>query len=199
MRRSHKKLVVAVGTSTGGPRALLRMLLDLPADFLAPIVIVQHMPKGFTKSLAERLHRETSLQVKEASQSDVLELGHVYIAPGGYHMKLKSLGTRIEIVLTKEAPHMGHRPSVDLLFQSLANLTYTDKIAVVLTGMGKDGAEGVKQIKQQDPSAMIIAESKKSAIIDGMPKATIDTGLTSHVLHLHDIGATLTQIVNRRG
>jgi len=191
--------IIAVGTSTGGPRALQRVLKDLPEDFPAPIVIVQHMPKGFTKSLSERLNRESYLQVKEANHGDLLQNGHVYVAPGDFHMKLKASGTHIEIELTKEAFHMGHRPSVDKLFSSLANLSSRQKIVVVLTGMGKDGAQGVIQIKQKDPNAVVIAESSESAIINGMPKATIDTGLSSHVLHLHDIGETLTHMVKRRG
>lgn len=199
MINNNRNMIVAIGTSTGGPRALQRLLVDLPEDFPAPIVIVQHMPKGFTKSLAERLHRESSLSVKEASHRDRLKKGHVYVAPGGFHMKLKPFGTSIEVELTKEAVHMGHRPSVDILFQSLADVGDIQKIAVVLTGMGKDGAEGVTYIKEQDDSAIIIAESEESAIINGMPQATIDTGFASRIVHLHEIGMTLTEIVRRRG
>ena len=198
-RQKEEQLIVAIGTSTGGPRALQRVLTELPKDFSAPIVIVQHMPKGFTKSLAERLHRESALVVKEASHRDCLKSGHVYVAPGGYHMKIKSIHNHLEVELTKEALHLGHRPSVDVLFQSIAELAHVQKIAVVLTGMGKDGANGVQQIKTFDKSALIIAESSESAIINGMPAAAIDTGYTTHVLHLKDISTSLYKIVNRRG
>ena len=197
--QKEKQSIVAIGTSTGGPRALQKILTELPEDFSAPIVIVQHMPKGFTKSLAERLHRESALVVKEASHRDYLECGHVYVAPGGYHMKVKSLNNNLEIELTKEALHLGHRPSVDVLFQSIAELTNVQKVAVVLTGMGRDGANGVQQIKSFDESAVIIAESSESAIIYGMPGAVFDTGYTTHVLHLKDIGTSLYGIVKRRG
>lgn len=193
-----EQTIVAIGTSTGGPRALQRMLKDLPEDFPAPIVIVQHMPKGFTKSLAERLDRESNLIVKEASHRDKLKPGHAYIAPGDYHMRLQSVGYRVEVELTKEAFHLGHRPAVDILFKSLSELDFVQKFAIVLTGMGKDGAQGVNLIKQADPHATIIAESHESAIIDGMPKSTIDTGLVTQILHLNDIGTTLCKIVKRR-
>lgn len=198
LKRRVNNTIVAIGTSTGGPRALQRILQDLPEDFLAPIVIVQHMPKGFTKSLAERLNNNCRLRVNEAVHGEVIDPGNVYLAPGGFHMKLKRVGTKTFIELTKEALYMGHRPSVNLLFQSLAELPYTEKIAVVLTGMGKDGAEGIAQIKERDTNAIIIAESKKSAVIDGMPKAAIDTGLTTDIIHLHDIGTSLTKIINGR-
>lgn len=195
---TREQLIVAIGTSTGGPRALQSILTELPEDFSAPIVIVQHMPKGFTKSLAERLHRESSLVVKEAAHRDRLKRGHVYVAPGGFHMKVKLLHNNLEIELTKEALHLGHRPSVDVLFQSIAELSNVQKIAVVLTGMGKDGASGVKRIKGCDESAIIIAESHESAIIDGMPRATVDTGLTTYVLHLKDISTSLYKGAKRR-
>lgn len=199
MKNSQTQTIVAIGTSTGGPRALQRVLKDLPEDFPAPIVIVQHMPKGFTRSLAERLDRESEVVVKEASHRDQLQAGHVYVAPGGYHMKLVTIANSMTVELTKEAVHLGHRPAVDVLFQSIAELENVHKLAVVLTGMGKDGASGVERIKQLDPESTIIAESHESTIIDGMPKAAIDTGVVDHVLHLHDIGIRLCEIVKRRG
>lgn len=198
-RQNEDRQIVAIGTSTGGPRALQRVLTELPEDFSAPIVIVQHMPKGFTKSLAERLHRESALVVKEASHRDCLKRGHVYVAPGGYHMKINFIHDHLEIELTKEALHLGHRPSVDVLFHSIAKLPHVQKVAVVLTGMGKDGANGVQQIKSVDESAVVIAESSESAIINGMPAAAVDTGYTTYVLHLKDISTSLYKIVNRRG
>ena len=189
--------IVAIGTSTGGPKALEYMITNLPKDFPAPIVIVQHMPKGFTKSLAERLNHKSFLHVKEGEHGEVVEQGNVYIAPGSFHMKLSALGTKVMIELTKEAIYMGHRPSVNTLFQSLAALSFMDKYVVVLTGMGKDGAEGVTQIKERDTSAVIIAESKETAIINGMPQATIDTGLVTNVIPLDKIGKSLTDMIKR--
>lgn len=196
-QRRRNLPIVAIGTSTGGPKALEHMLTELPKDFPAPIVIVQHMPKGFTKSLAERLNHKSLLHVKEAIHGEVVEQGNVYIAPGSFHMKLTAFGGKVLIELTKEAIYMGHRPSVNRLFQSLATLSFMDKYVVVLTGMGKDGAEGVIQIKARDTNAVIIAESKDTAIINGMPQATIDTGLVTNVIPLDKIGKSLTDMIKR--
>lgn len=195
---SFSRTIVAIGTSTGGPRALEQILQRIPKDFSAPIVIVQHMPKGFTKSLAERLNRVCALHVKEASNGELVERGTVYIAPGDYHMQIHPIGSKMKIDLTKEALYMGHRPSVNLLFASLTALLAYRKIVVVLTGMGKDGAEGISQLKASDPNTIVIAESKETAIIDGMPKAAIDTGYTNDILHLHDISTRLVAYLKGR-
>ena len=133
----HKKKFIVIGTSTGGPRALQKVLTALPADIRAPILIVQHMPPGFTKSLAERLNLLSNIDVKEAEHGEIVRNGTAYIAPGGFHMEVKRIGESYSIVLNQEEPHRsGHRPSVDVLFESVAKLSTIEKIAVIMTGMG---------------------------------------------------------------
>lgn len=195
----HKRVVVAIGTSTGGPRALQRVLCDLPKQLAAPILIVQHMPAGFTKSLADRLNSIASIRVKEAAHGEIIKDGTVYIAPGNFHMKIQKNGTAIAIELTKEHETNGHRPSVDILFESVSKLEKLNKIAVVLTGMGNDGAEGIKILKRQDPCANVIAESEETAIVYGMPKSAVKTNLVNYVKPLNQVGETITSLVNSSG
>src|SRR5699024_3317510 len=138
-----------------------------PSDFSTPILIVQHMPSGFTSSLSKRLDNISHITVQEAKHGDIIEQGKAYIAPGNFHMKVKKQGKQMVIETTKDDTQLGHRPSINVLFDSLASLDSVHKIAVVLTGMGKDGAEGIIQIKESQPSAVILAESKDTAIING--------------------------------
>lgn len=187
----YNHAIVAIGTSTGGPRALEQLLKTIPENFPAPIVIVQHMPRGFTKSLAERLNRICTLVVKEATDGEYIKRGHVYLAPGDYHMRVHPFGQQLKIRLSNEAHLLGHRPSVNLLFESLITLSTYRKIVVLLTGMGKDGAEGIIQLKESDPKTVVIAESKETAVIYGMPKAAIDTGYTTDIIQLNNISTTL--------
>lgn len=193
-RKARDYSLIAIGTSTGGPRALQRIISDLPGDFQTPILIVQHMPPHFTKSLAERLNKLTSLQVKEAADGDVIKPRFVYIAPGDFHMVVEEIGTEYRLKLTKDPPVNNHRPSVDALFYSLANHKNLNKTAVVLTGMGSDGASGIRQIKQVDKQAFVISESEESSVIYGMPKAAYETGLVDQVLPLHQVGHFLGKI-----
>jgi len=188
---ASRNSIIAIGTSTGGPRALEQLLQSIPEDFPSPIVIVQHMPMGFTKSLAERLNRICSLHVKEATHGEYVERGHVYLAPGDYHMKVRPFGAKLQIVLTKEAHYMGHRPSVNMLLNSLTQVKTYKKIVAILTGMGKDGAEGIIQLCKSDPTTIVIAESKDTSTIYGMPKAAVETGYTNCSAALNDISTLL--------
>lgn len=189
--------LVLIGTSTGGPRALQHVLTTIPSDFPAPILVVQHMPPRFTKSLAERLDSLSQIEVKEASHGEILQNGVAYIAPGDFHMKIREVGKTLAIELTQD-PHLkGHRPAVDVLFQSAANLKNINKIAVVLTGMGKDGSEGIKSIKERDSSAFIIAESEDTAIVYGMPAAAVDTGYVDKITHINQVGEEIINVVNK--
>ncbi|MGY0691578.1 protein-glutamate methylesterase/protein-glutamine glutaminase [Virgibacillus sp. FSP13] len=197
--QQHAKTVVAIGTSTGGPRALQRVLTDLPYEFQAPILIVQHMPAGFTKSLAERLNTLVGIHVKEAVHGEILQQHTAYIAPGNFHMKIRQVGTSHAIELTREDELNGHRPAVDVLFKSLATINNVNKIAVVLTGMGHDGSEGVKQLKEMDKQTIVIAEAEESSIVYGMPKSAIKTNCVNHITHLHQVGDTITQLVKSSG
>lgn len=192
------KTIIAIGTSTGGPQALQHILSQLPKDFSAPLLIVQHMPAGFTKSLAERLNDTAKIQIKEAEHGEIITAGTAYIAPGNYHMTVQRMGTTEVIKLTDDDPQHGHRPSVDKLFHSIATLNQINKIVVVLTGMGKDGAEGIRHIKQLDHQSMIIAESEKSAIVNGMPSAAIKTKCVNKVVSLQHMSETLIQLVQRQ-
>ena len=188
--RSSKKIVL-IGTSTGGPRALQEVITKIPKNIEAPILIVQHMPAGFTKSLANRLNQLSGITVKEAEHGDILHNGFAYIAPGGYHMKLRKVGTSFGIVLDEtEPPRSGHRPSVDVMFEDVSQYDDFDKIAVIMTGMGYDGAAGLKQLKKTG-NVMAIAESADTCIVYGMPKAAVETQLVDEVADVDDIAQSI--------
>ncbi|BCJ85281.1 protein-glutamate methylesterase/protein-glutamine glutaminase [Effusibacillus dendaii] len=185
------KKLVAIGTSTGGPRALQTVLTQLPADLPAAVVVVQHMPPGFTKSLAKRLDQICAIRVDEATNGQVLEMGHVYIAPGDYHMEIKQTGGRCEVQLDQSPPVGGHRPAVDNLFFSVAKLHGISLQAVILTGMGSDGSKGLRSIKQV--GGKTISEAKETCIVYGMPKAAFETGCVDAVVPLENVAQ---QILN---
>jgi two-component system, chemotaxis family, protein-glutamate methylesterase/glutaminase len=191
----HKQTIVAIGTSTGGPRALEHIIQRLPKNLAASVLVVQHMPAGFTKSLAQRLNQKAALLVKEAENGELLENGVIYIAPGGFHMKVKQVGTSLFIDLTTEAALRGHRPSVDMLFTSLAQVKEVNKIAVVLTGMGNDGANGIKELKKMDQHTYVIAESEETAIVYGMPKAAVRTNYVNKQAPLGEMSNLITNLV----
>ncbi|MFZ3576626.1 protein-glutamate methylesterase/protein-glutamine glutaminase [Virgibacillus sp. DJP39] len=196
-KNSHAQTIVAIGTSTGGPRALQRVLTDLPDDFTTPIVIVQHMPPGFTKSLADRLNTLTKIHIKEATHGEIIQKSTVYIAPGDFHLKIRKMGTSFAVELSKEAERSGHRPSVDVLFESLAEIPNVNKIAVLLTGMGNDGSKGLQRLKEKDSSTVVVAENEESSIVYGMPKAAIKTNTVNHIVHLHQVGHTISNLIKK--
>lgn len=188
--KATKKMVL-IGTSTGGPRALQEVITKLPKDMQAPVLIVQHMPAGFTKSLAERLNQLAEIEVKEAENGDIIRNGHAYIAPGGYHMKIHKIGSTYSILLDKEeAPRAGHRPAVDVLFENNSHYNDFDKIAVIMTGMGSDGSKGLVQLKKNG-NVVAIAESADSCIVYGMPKAAAETKLVNEVVELENIAKAI--------
>ena len=188
-----RKKVVLIGTSTGGPRALQEVITKLPSNMKAPVLIVQHMPAGFTKSLAHRLNQLSAIEVKEAEDGDLLKDGHAYIAPGGFHMRIQKKGSAYYIVLNdKEAPRAGHRPAVDVLFEDNSQFNDFDKIAVIMTGMGSDGSLGLKQLKKNG-NVVAIAESASTCIVYGMPKAAVETNLVNEVVDLDQIAKTIIQ------
>jgi len=185
------KKIVLIGTSTGGPRALQEVITKIPKSIQAPILIVQHMPAGFTKSLATRLDQLSEVVVKEAEQGDILQNGVAYIAPGGYHLKLRKVGTTFGIVLdNQEAPRSGHRPSVDVMFEDVSQYKDFDKVAVIMTGMGHDGSNGLKALKNTG-NVIAIAESAETCIVYGMPKAAVETQLVDEVADVDDIALTI--------
>ncbi|WP_126426409.1 protein-glutamate methylesterase/protein-glutamine glutaminase [Brevibacillus marinus] len=188
--------LVAIGTSTGGPRALQTVLTSLPRHFPAAIAIVQHMPPGFTQSLARRLDMLCEIRVVEAADGQLMEAGTAYIAPGGYHMEIvQESGGKLAISLNQSEPRGGHRPSVDVLYESISKLQQVDKWAVIMTGMGSDGTRGLRLIKETGQVTSII-EHESSCVVYGMPRAAIQAGLADKVVPLERIAETLIQLVN---
>ena len=187
--------VVAIGISTGGPQALEYLLPQLPADFPGSIVIVQHMPEGFTDMFARRLDEMSPLRVREARSGDSLLAGQVLVCPGSRHMKVKRLSLRDIAVLTDEPRVNGHRPSVDVLFRSVAEEFRSQAVGLLMTGMGDDGAEGLGAVKKS--GGMTIAQSEDSCVVYGMPKAAIERGYAVRVVALDVLSATLRAVCGR--
>ena len=187
--------LVAIGISTGGPQALEYLLAQLPPDFPGTIAIVQHMPEGFTDMFARRLDELCSLRVKEAQSGDVLQAGRVLICPGSRHMKVKRLSMGDIVVLNDDARVNGHRPSVDVLFQSVADEFGSQSVAALMTGMGDDGAEGLGAVKKA--GGMTIAQSEESCVVYGMPKAAIERGYATRVVGLDALAASLQALCGR--
>lgn len=188
--------VIAVGTSTGGPKALQVVLRELPQNFKGSLIIVQHMPPGFTKSLAQRLNSLCEIEVCEAEHNQPLQNGYAYIAPGNYHMQVKQRtdGT-LYLSLDQEPPRGGHRPSVDTLFESLASIHHPAKHAVIMTGMGSDGTQGLKILKETG-ICTVIAEDESTCVVFGMPRAAIQAGTVDIVAPLHEISAQLMRCLH---
>ncbi|MDR6552799.1 chemotaxis response regulator protein-glutamate methylesterase [Paenibacillus qinlingensis] len=192
---THFNHVVAIGTSTGGPRALHQVISNIPAGFPAPILIVQHMPPNFTKSLAQRLNDISQIRVVEAADGEVLQTATAYVAPGGWHMvAYKESNRTYKIRLTKEEPVSGHRPSVDVMFESLLKMSELKRHVVLMTGMGSDGAKGMLALKQSG-AATTIAESEETCVVYGMPRAAVENQAAMYVLPQQDIATRLSMCV----
>lgn len=177
--------IIAIGTSTGGPRALQSVIPLLPEDINGSIVVVQHMPPKFTKSLADRLNTMSNIKVKEGEEGEKLKRGYCYIAPGDFHMKIAKKAGNYIIELDKGLPVKGLRPAADILMESVAELKDLKKIGVVLTGMGSDGSDGVSKIKESN--GYTIAQDEETSVIFGMPKAAIDTNNIDKIVPLNSI------------
>jgi two-component system chemotaxis response regulator CheB len=186
---------VAIGISTGGPQALEFLLPQLPGDFPGTILVVQHMPENFTEMFARRLDELCALRVKEAQSGDTLQAGRVLICPGNRHMRVKRLAMGDVVVLNDEERVNGHRPSVDVLFHSVAEQYGSQAIAVLMTGMGDDGAQGLGAIKTA--GGMTIAQSEDSCVVYGMPKAAIERGYAKRVVALDVLSSTLRALCDR--
>lgn len=179
------KKIIAIGTSTGGPKALQDVIPNLPANLQASVLVVQHMPPGFTKSLAERMDSISQMRVKEAEHNDVLLPGWVYIAPGDYHLRVVRDGHNFRIKLGDDALVSGHRPSVDAMMESLAELKMSEIVAVIMTGMGSDGAKGLKLLKEN--RTYVIAQDEESCVVFGMPKSAIKLEAVDKIISLYGI------------
>jgi two-component system chemotaxis response regulator CheB len=181
--------IVAIGISTGGPQSLQYVLAQFPADFPGSIVVVQHMPEGFTDMFARRLDECCSLNVKEAQSGDLLQAGRVLICPGSRHIKVKKLPLGDIVILSDDPPVNGHRPSADVMFKSVAEEFGPKAIGVLMTGMGEDGANGLGLIK--GAGGMTIAQGEQSCVVFGMPKAAIERGHVTRVVELDALSGTL--------
>ena len=179
-----KNLLIAVGASTGGTEAIAELLLDMPADSPA-MVITQHIPEKFSTSFAQRMDRNSEMNVCEAREGQSILPGHVYIAPGGRHLLVERRGAQCYCHINDGSTVSRHKPSVDVLFRSVANNLGSNAIGVILTGMGDDGATGLLEMKQA--GAMTIAQDERSSIVWGMPGKAVERGAVNHVLGLDDI------------
>ncbi|MFY9751983.1 MAG: chemotaxis response regulator protein-glutamate methylesterase [Candidatus Acidiferrales bacterium] len=181
--------IVAIGTSTGGPNALQYLFSQLPSDFPGAILVVQHMPEGFTEMFAQRLDESSSIEVKEAQSGDLLIAGRALVCPGNRHMKVRRMSHGDIAVLVDQPRVNGHRPSVDVLFQSVAQEFGPQSVAVLMTGMGDDGAAGLGSV--QSAGGSTIAQSVDTCVVDSMPRAAIERGFASRVVSLSNIASVL--------
>ncbi len=192
------QLIIGIGASTGGTNALFDILTSLPKE-MPPIVIVQHMPPGFTKIYSERLDKNCQLKVVEGSDGEKLEPGKVIIAPGGYHMSVIKKGSIYSITLEKGTEHNkvnGHCPSVDILFDSLSKTIKGNGIGVILTGMGRDGAQGL--LKMRNQGARTIGQDEQSSVVYGMPKVANDVGAVEKQYTLTKIAEEITHLIKTK-
>ncbi|MDZ5781829.1 CheB methylesterase domain-containing protein [Marinococcus luteus] len=186
--------LLVIGTSTGGPAALHELFRSMPETVELPILIVQHMPPGFTRSLADRLNRDYSWSVKEAGDSEALQKGTVYIAPGGRQLEIRRKGGRLVTAVSESKLGDRYHPSVDILFASIAELGGLRVLAVILTGMGNDGTYGLQKLKA-GTALYAVAESEETAVVYGMPRAAVQAGFIDETLPLHTIGERIGRLV----
>ncbi|MDX1252214.1 MAG: chemotaxis response regulator protein-glutamate methylesterase [Gammaproteobacteria bacterium] len=189
MPRTFPYKLVVIGTSTGGPIALQQVLTRLPADFPVPLLLVQHMPATFTPAFAQRLDKLCSITVKEAQDGDSLLPGVALLAPGGKQMVLDRQGARARVRVQDSEPGQNYKPCVDVTFASVAKHFSGQVLGVILTGMGADGREGARLLKQG--GSTIWAQDERSCVVYGMPMAVAEAGLADRILSLPDIGASL--------
>jgi two-component system chemotaxis response regulator CheB len=187
--------IVAIGISTGGPASLHAMLPKLPADLPVPVVIVQHMPPKFTRSLAEELDRHSAIHVVEGQDGGRLQAGTVYIAPGGLQTSVERMARGLKLRVADDPPEKCCKPSVDYLFRSLAEQLGPRVLAVIMTGMGDDGTVGCKLLKQR--GARVIAQDAASCVVYGMPRQVIENGLADVIRPLDALAETIEEAVRR--
>ncbi len=181
--------VIAIGVSTGGPAALLNLLPRFPGTFALPLVIVQHMPPIFTRQLADRLSEVSEIKVMEATEGMRLLPGQAVLAPGNHHMRLSRTGDGVQLTLDQKERENSCRPSVDVLFNSVAEVYGGQTVGVMLTGMGQDGLRGVESLKRK--GAYIIAQDRESSVVWGMPGAVVQAGLADAILPLEEVASAI--------
>lgn len=186
---------LAIGISTGGPLALQKVIPRLSGKINLPVFIVQHMPPKFTKSLADRLNNMSQMEVKEAEDREIVRNGVVYIAPGGHHMKVKSLNGKGYVISIEDTPiNSLHKPSVDVMMSSVVDIYGRKTLGLIMTGMGKDGLEAMKYLKRINGTCL--AQDEASSIVYGMPKAVVDAGIIDAVLSIDEIPIKLNKVLS---
>lgn len=189
------KKLVALACSTGGPKALQSVVPLLASNLDAPVVLVQHMPPGFTKSMADRLDELSKIRVKEAQENEILEKGTVYVAPGGKHLKVQRMADgQHKVLLTDEPAIGGLKPCANLMYESLRESSYDEIVCVVLTGMGSDGTKGILSLKEKVP-VYVISQDAASCVVYGMPKAIVDAGIADEVVPLDKVAQSIMKNV----
>ena len=190
-----KNKLVALACSTGGPKALQSVIPFLPKNLDAPMVLVQHMPAGFTKSMADRLNETSAIAVKEAEDGDKLEKGHIYVAPGGRHMEVVKCTDGSHKIKLNDMPAIGGlRPCANITYDSLSNCGFDEVVCVVLTGMGADGTNGILSLGHHKP-IHVISQSAETCVVYGMPKAIEESGIVDEVVPLEKVAETITKNV----
>ena len=187
--------VVAIASSTGGPKALQSVVPKLPSNLNAPVLIVQHMPAGFTEALAKRLDSLSDISVKEAAEGDVLRTGYVYLAKGGRHMNVSKSAGKEVIHYTDEPIREGVRPCANYMYESLADSSFDEVVCVVLTGMGADGTAGIKNLTAKK-KVTVIAQDEQTCTVYGMPRSIVLAGLADREMPLGNIA---NEIINNVG
>ena len=192
---SHVK-IIAIGISTGGPAALRKIIPAIPAEFPCPILIVQHMPPGFTNEFANCLNRISPQDVKEAEDGDIIKPGRILVAPGDKHMLVETREMAKVVQLSDDGLYSGHKPSVDLLYKSVAENYLNQAMAIIMTGMGKDGALHIGDIYRN--GGITISQDKESSTVFGMPRKAIESGVIQYVVPLDRISQMMLEFVNKR-
>ena len=185
--------VLAIGVSTGGPNALSQVMAALPGEFPVPIVVVQHMPPVFTRLLAERLSETSRFRVREAAAGEALEPGSVWLARGDYHLVVERSDKQLRVNVNQEPPENSCRPAVDVLFRSVAQVFGAGSLAVVLTGMGRDGLRGSEEIRAA--GGQVLVQDEATSVVWGMPGFVANAGLANAVLPLPEIAAEIERRV----
>ncbi len=185
--------LLAIGTSTGGPVALQKVLVELPQNFPVPIVLVQHMPGSFTGAFAERLNQQCKIEVKEAVNGDKLQPGVAYLAPGGKQMVVEKTAGQLTLKVIEDMPGQTYKPSVDVTFNSINKVVPSNTLAVILTGMGSDGCIGSTALHKS--GSIIWAQDEASCVVYGMPAAVVEAGISEKVMDINSIGSSITRRV----
>lgn len=193
-RKTGGRKLVALACSTGGPKALQSVIPYLKADLDAPMVLVQHMPEGFTKAMSDRLNELSKVRVKEAENNEILEKGTVYVAPGGRHLKVARAKEGHKIVLGDEPEVGGLRPCADIMYESLKSCAFDEVTCVILTGMGADGTKGIQSLMKK-VAVYVISQDAASCVVYGMPKAAYEAGLVDEVVPLNEVAQSIMKNV----